>query len=644
MLCFRLMARLSQSAATAANAQLRAKQVAAVRMFSGVGEVAVPHISRSKRSLKPTMPLRQAEASSFDDSQLKITLAYAVENGNRFVALKAFNQLLKLCAIEERKLTIEPELVHKMIAFFTLNVSEELGRAALMDTLELVEKTFSLLPAHEVTESDLKPLLQLLEWLNYSEKFQGIWTHLVEAAKEKNREFPQLSLETYNLVLHYFGQCGLVEETNEAFDLLVKASTPVELANGEFSTPFTQPPNDVSYLNLISSHISCSPPDLNGALAHFEKMAIKGDPSPTVPIFNTLIQAAGRVKDFETANLLFDTLESAGLYPNHFTYNILINAYAKVGDFDKAAKILDEWNNEALERNSDYQKPKLSPPTRVTFNTLMTMCARFGGSEEEAEALLKSMVQTVGVNQITATAYMDVFKRKGEELGVPKFTEGYNVLLSCFGYVRNMERMDQVYTEMINNNCRPSPVTFRILLMACRATLDLHRMEFWVAELETKFRYELDERMMELIAETLVREAKLSPDRKAVLPAVSKYVGQRNIHSTRLFNAVLEAHFLDDMALNSGKPLDILAILQVNRFSDHLYRKRKVQPSVYALRILLDAVERGLSRSREVVNPRGTLEEFLRLYVFLADKKIEIDDVLHAQMERVKVQLSQSKK
>ncbi|KAJ3012959.1 UNVERIFIED_CONTAM: hypothetical protein HDU68_000931 [Siphonaria sp. JEL0065] len=622
----------------------------------------VPAISRSK---KPVLSLSSSPSHSsqttqtpetFDDfSHLKTTLEFAIANANKALAVHYFRKLMQLCKTEKRTLEFGAGLLHNLIALLGSEADVSLGPAKLREALAIVDNAFRFLPTSEVTEDDLNTLLKLLDLLNYADRFSALWNEVVEATQQRGLAAPELSLNTYNLVLGFFGRSGLADDANATFQLLMEVSTPKPLASGESTVPFTQPPDEVSYFNVINSHCTQSPPDLTGALSHFEQMTINSTPPPTLPIFNLLIQAAGKIKDFETASLLVDTLEPAGLYPNHFTYNILIDAYSKVGNVDAAHELLKKWNNDTVERNSDPRKPNLAAPTIVTFNTLMTLCSRHGGTPEEADALLESMVRSVGVNKITVTAYMDVFKRRGEyeacrkafdmfekELNVPKFTEGYNVLLSCFGFVKNVKAMEEIYDEMIANRCKPTLVTFRIMLNAYGMVLDVNALEKWVTEMERHGFY-LDIPMQEMICKTLVIVAKLSPEEKVVLPSLERYLSQSRIKSTLIFNSVLEAHLHDHFITNKGSAFDLMGILASVDFAALFSTENKVKliPNYYTLVVLLNAVEKALLQRTEIVDKRGTAQVLLRLHTSLRERGVDLRKDVESQLSRVVQTLQQ---
>ncbi|KAJ3298104.1 hypothetical protein HDU79_000506 [Rhizoclosmatium sp. JEL0117] len=577
----------------------------------------VPSISRSKKPL----PSQTQTQSKSDPNLLSTSLRFAVENENKQIASKAFSQLLQLNALKPKDAALEPDLLKKMIALFASNTIGDRPVHQLEETLRLLENILSLLPPSETSEPELKPYLELLNRLDKVDKFSSTWTHIVESAQDSGFTAPQLSLDIYNQALDIFGRHGLSQSANEVFGLLIKASTPVPLASGEFTQPMTAPPNDDSYFNLMSSHLSRAKPDLTGALVHFEQMTINASPPPTLPIFNLLIQAAGKLRDFATVKLLMDMLEPAGLLPNHITYNILIDAYAKAGDVENARKVLEEWNEAVQERNSNSTKKRLVPPTTVTFNTLMSMCAKQNGTPEEAQFLLKAMLQTVGVNKLTATAYMDVFKRRGDyaacreafemfetELGVPKFTEGYNVLLSCYGYTKNLDEMDRIYQEMLKT-CRPTFITFRILVSACAAKLDVARLERWIKEMNN-WDYDPDEMMLETVFRAIISDAKLSTGSKTVMEFVNKYLQNQEIKNVRLANVVLEAHIHDYLVLCSG-PFDLSEVLQRSKFDTYLFATRK--PNLYTLKALLDAVEIGLAREGGVIEKEETAKTLVKI-------------------------------
>ncbi|KAI8614183.1 hypothetical protein BC830DRAFT_1229958 [Chytriomyces sp. MP71] len=569
---------------------------------------------------------------------LAFTLALAVANGNSRVAQRAFLQLESVVAdpanglIDALRLLVEVDTIVGLMRLLASN-SLEMSGTLTADKVESILDTCLLLleNAGASVPADVSHLL--LERASHQsfDILKSLWSNIVAGAAKLNHpegntkcQAPLLPLETYNLVLQVCAQNGASSLADSVFGLLKEAAFVSAEANadGEFGSAgiATLQPNEISYLSVIKAHLnSDSKSRIKKALSIFQQMTIQASPSPTLPIFNVLIHASAKQGDFETAYVLLDSLmPAAGLMPDKYTYNSLLDAHAKYSDAVGAQKILETWRKAVFDRASDSAATQLEPPMVVTYNTLMNMIAK-GDSDtafDDAQALLETMTQGgIGVNTITVTAYMDVFKRRGDyrscaeafelfesRFGIRKFTAGYNVLLSCAGWVKDTAQMRAVYDEMLANGCRPSIVTFKILVSAHAACMDIQGMQFWIHEISRRG-FSLELGMVESLAHTALSKGKLEKG-TLVYPLVQQELRiaqgtQRPFRSSKLSNSILEAALHDafvvgrDEAGSVGRTKavsNIVEVLDVVQFQQ-LFTGAEQRPNAYTLKLLLNALD-----------------------------------------------------
>lgn len=176
-------------------------------------------------------------------------------------------------------------------------------------------------------------------------------------------------------------------------------------------------------------------------------------------------EAKRAVKIFETLRSLKQRkgLSGGELAPNAVTYNIAIDAHTRVGDIRGAESLLSSMmvdgikprTNELNVLISGYSKAKLPqlaeaamdrfksiPPDRITFSTLIkgyVRCGDISGAERLLQKLLNS------------------------KLDIRKSADSFNVLIDCYGKMREVQRMDELRAQMKENRVVPNRYTFNSL-------------------------------------------------------------------------------------------------------------------------------------------------------------------------------------
>ncbi|KAJ3202718.1 hypothetical protein HDU82_007160 [Entophlyctis luteolus] len=496
-------------------------------------------------------------------------------------------------------------------------------------------------------EEFLQPYFLLLNKMERLQSIKSTWDRLVVRAMENGNKAPQLSLTTYNIILRIFGKHGFRAHADEAFEMLSLASYSTDSMESK-----CHPPDEHSYYYLVSAHANATPPALSSALKILADMTINGSSTPTPAIFTPLIRAAGKSRDLKTMKVLFEMMEEAGMELTSFNFNAAIDAYVKAGDIENALRLLEDWKQRLAKHPNN--SPNLTAPATVTYNTLLSACAKEGQMNRGQEILETMAAAGLEITHQTVTSYMDLFKRKAmynecreafdmfeKQFGIRKFTEGYNVLLACAGYHgRDVVQLKETYNEMLGRFCKPSLVTFRILVSAYAYVLDFAGIDFVVQEMARFGFTEMDSRIAEKIAVAVVRKAKLGTDDscRPVVPILIKYLGSSAYRSTKVSNCFLDAHILDFSHESDTSPFDFLAFLSSIGFED-LFAD-DVSPDSVTLLLLLRFVERNMSRA--INRPLETKSELERIRLLCG--KAQLDDAVESIYSSVLQTLSEPKK
>ncbi|KAJ3226544.1 hypothetical protein HDU81_007253 [Chytriomyces hyalinus] len=589
--------------------------------------------------------MSEQEASTFSMGPEKAvdTLKLAVTNENLNIAQRALAHVIANGNTD----AIEPGLLFGLIRLVGgLNSSGTSAKYRLLNTSNAhnpsntsestLNTCLSLLRTHHPNGSLPPDVVHMLLERSLDNddlhQFDTLWS----TCKAASDTAPRLANSTYIMIMEAYSQRGLLDKVIEVFHCFkTAAAESAVIAKQSKLRPVTKPLDDTAYLILIDAHLKHQPqPNLHTALDIFHKMIATANPSPTLPIFNRLINATAKNGDYDTVNLLFSMLTSANLRPDHNTYNALTDAYAKAGDEANMQKVLQEWREDVLERTRMAVRggSKLPPPTIVNYNTLMSMLAKSNSvsGPEDADALLKIMTQDggCGINQITVTSYLCVFERRGlytkvrdtfysfeRVYGVPPSTDAYNVLLSCYARSRNTANMRKVVDEMrYQKGLQLNQRSYWILVRGFASALDVDGVLEWMKELSDPVlladggskKLKLELQMVESLAWAIVKKEKFNTSKqhrvadvlKANLAVVTALNGDSAFHSTALADIQLEALiadlWTDDAQNRSGwtpVPFKMEEILDDAGFSGDT---SGMGPSAKTLKLVVEVIEKKL--------------------------------------------------
>lgn len=196
-----------------------------------------------------------------------------------------------------------------------------------------------------------------------------------------------------------------------------------------------------------------------------------------VTLYNNFMSICSRHGDLARAMRTYRELQSEGLRPDEWTYNVLIDMQSKRASpqsFDDARALFEEMKSMGLR------------PNKFVFTSLIMCCCRTG-SFAIALDLIDQMCSQPGYtsldifNGIISSArqmknpeFANAVLRKMEAVGIRPDAQTYTLLMSVYIKSRQADRVFEIYSQAIKNGVVPNLIMFNVKLEACRLT---HRTE-----------------------------------------------------------------------------------------------------------------------------------------------------------------------
>ncbi len=158
---------------------------------------------------------------------------------------------------------------------------------------------------------------------------------------------------------------------------------------------------------------------------------IKNGITPTLVIYNVVINSYAREGDSEGTHRVFQEMKEKGLNPDEFTYNTLLNVYAQRGDTEGAHRVFQEMKNAGF--SSD----------EIAYATLTNAYAR-GRDPEGAHATFQEM----------------------KEKGFNPDESVYNTLLNAYVQGKNSNGANSIFQEMKEKGFNPDEITYSSMINA----------------------------------------------------------------------------------------------------------------------------------------------------------------------------------
>merc|ERR1719326_2547119 len=184
--------------------------------------------------------------------------------------------------------------------------------------------------------------------------------------------------------------------------------------------------------------------DMEAALEIYAEM-----PSPTLAVFNAVIDVCARCGDCDKAAAVFKTMMSAGVVPDLLTYTLVIKGYVVQGDLEQAIQLFTLMRKRSLQPDVALFNTLLDGLARKQMSTLVDHVLR---DMDEAAVTpnanpLAILVKLSGRNHDldTAVAYVDTYKAK---YGVEPNVQVHLALLSACASSGDMDRASDVFRQL----------------------------------------------------------------------------------------------------------------------------------------------------------------------------------------------------
>ncbi|KAG6510504.1 pentatricopeptide repeat-containing protein At4g14190, chloroplastic-like [Zingiber officinale] len=255
---------------------------------------------------------------------------------------------------------------------------EQRHRTLLVDTFHRNNGLRSLI--HEASINSGSSALQLLEK-------DGDWTE-----------------DNLWAMVSFLVETGRAEEALQVFDLWKN----IEMTRN----------NPSNHLRIIK--LFCGEGFMIEAMSAFEATK-KSDIIPSLAIYNTIIHAFARKRDFHNSNATFAMMLEAGLLPTPETYNGLIRAYGCFGLYDEMSKCVKR-----MELSGCF-------PDEVTYNILITEYARSGLLEKMESTYRVLSSKNLNLQASTLVSMLEAYAEMGN---LEKIERVYRRILKLKAYIK----------------------------------------------------------------------------------------------------------------------------------------------------------------------------------------------------------------
>ncbi|KAF9919414.1 hypothetical protein BX616_000025 [Lobosporangium transversale] len=230
-------------------------------------------------------------------------------------------------------------------------------------------------------------------------------------------------------------------------------------------------PLEDTYAAIIDAHSKAG--NLREAQRVYQEL-LDANLTPTNQVFGPMLEAVGKLGDYEMTQQLVDRMNSSGVASNEYTISALLQSLSE--DLDKSSKLFDELSG------------KMTPNT-VNYNILIRAFQRHGDLDG-AFRVFRSMVKSqVKPDQYTFSSILSLFATRGDSDGAEIFWDEmitvhnvvpnvhtYGSMMHVYCTKEDMLSAQVVYREMIQAGIMPNEVIFGTLLNAYARHGDLTQM------------------------------------------------------------------------------------------------------------------------------------------------------------------------
>ncbi|KAM7258521.1 hypothetical protein ACFE04_014262 [Oxalis oulophora] len=325
-----------------------------------------------------------------------------------------------------------------------------------------------------------------------------------------------LSLHTYNMLIDTYGKAGRLKEASETFSRMIGEgiapntitfNTLIHICgnNGQLEEisslmkkmeELRVPPDTRTYNILIFLHAKRN--DINTATKYFKKMKA-ACLQPDLVSYRTLLYAYSIRRMVGEAEELIRDMDEKSLTIDEYTQSALTRMYIESGKLEKAwtwfrrFHLTGNMSSDCYSANIDaygergyiFEAEKVfnccktvEKLTVVEFN-VMIKAYGIAKNYEKACELFNSMesyhivpdsCSYSSIIQILASADLAVmaipYLKRMQEFGLVNDCVPYCAVISSFVKLGNLEKVEEIYEEMIGNNVNPDIILFGVLINA----------------------------------------------------------------------------------------------------------------------------------------------------------------------------------